>query len=121
MRPRILIVEDQLEILDITSRFLTKQGFEVIALSEGKPAYAKVLTARPDIILLDMMLEDTTGLEVCQAIKSNPELHSIPVLLATGNANIEDEITDEHLKPDGYILKPFDIEDLIEQIKKMLS
>src|SRR3989338_7366767 len=118
-KKRILIIDDSKEIVELTKHLLEARGYEVVFSLQGNIAPATAVKCQPDLILLDMILEDKTGLELCAEIKTNPQTENIPVIITTGQLEPEEKIPD-NLKPDDYLVKPFELEELLEKIKKLI-
>ena len=120
MAHKLLIVDDEPDILRLMVLALTKRNFDVITAADGQEALEVMRRASPDLVLLDIMLPKLTGDQVCTTIKVDPELNQIPVILFTADS---DTVTAEKAKQYGatdYIIKPFDTEKLIEKINHAL-
>ncbi|OEU57841.1 MAG: two-component system response regulator [Desulfuromonadales bacterium C00003096] len=116
----ILIVEDEESLLRLASILLISKGYDVIGASNGQQALDAVLTHRPDLVLLDIMLPEIDGFEVCSRIKSNPETEEIPVIMVTAKKTGEDMARGEAVGADWYITKPFKSAMVIETIQRFL-
>ena len=123
MRERILLVEDEQSILEIMQKVLESHGYRVNFLTRGAKALEFIAVELPDLVVLDMLLPDKNGDQICHEIKSNPTLKNIPVLMTTGfpQEDIEANATVEYLRPNAYLRKPFTIEDLMAKIRELLS
>ena len=117
---RILIVEDEPDILNLLAFNLENSGFEVIKAEDGYEALDKVRKETPDLILLDLMLPRLDGLEVCKRIKENPGTRAIPILMLTAKGEEGDRINGLELGADDYVTKPFSPRELILRIKAVL-
>ncbi len=103
----ILIVDDEPDIVDILTILLKKKGYEVSAAYSAKQCFEILENRRPDIILLDIMMPDMDGVEICNEIKSNSETKDIPVVMVTVKSAEEDIVRSfKEAKCDGYIVKP---------------
>ena len=120
MKKTILIVDDSKDIAELTQRLLENRGFSVVSITEGNRTLAVSKEKKPDLILLDMLLEDKTGLEICHELKTDPVTKNIPVILATGNVQPAETGT-KFIAPDSYLIKPFEIEELLGQINKFTT
>ena len=122
-KKKILIIEDSNDILEVTTRILAARGYEPIPLNSGREALVQIQQHHPDLVICDMFLEDDSGLDICQLMKSNPQTSSIPILLTTGHDNIQEfaEKNKQLHQPDAYLCKPFEIEDLLEKISVLLN
>lgn len=117
---RILIVEDEPDILNLLAFNLENSGFEVIKAEDGYEALEKVRRESPDLVLLDLMLPKMDGLTVCRRIKENPGTRHLPVLMLTAKGEEGDKITGLELGADDYVTKPFSPRELILRIKAVL-
>ena len=117
---KILIVEDEESLLRLESILLTSKGYDVIGASNGQEALDAILVQRPDLVLLDIMLPEIDGFEVCSRIKSNPETEGIPVIMVTAKKTGEDMARGESVGADWYITKPFKSAMVIETIQRFL-
>lgn len=120
-KKKVLIVEDEESLLKLESILLTSKGFEVKGVSNGKAALEYLEEEKPDLILLDIMLPEIDGFEVCQRIKSNPETKSIPVIMLTAKKSREDMARGELVGADWYITKPFKSAMVIETIQRFVA
>lgn len=118
---KILIVEDEESLLRLESILLTSKGYEVIGARNGRQALEAVQAERPDLVLLDIMLPEIDGFEVCRQIKSNPETGQIPVIMVTAKKAGDDMTRGEEVGADWYITKPFKSAMVIETIQRFLS
>jgi CheY-like chemotaxis protein len=117
----ILIVEDDPDIIHLITRSLDEQIFKILQAESGTQALDMLEKTHPDLILLDIMMPDIDGFQVCQKIKQNPETKAIPVVILSVRNNDEDFERGKQVGADGYFTKPFDPFKLGEDIKKILS
>ncbi|OHB33125.1 MAG: two-component system response regulator [Desulfuromonadaceae bacterium GWC2_58_13] len=120
-KKKILIVEDEESLLKLESILLISKGFEVKGVSNGRAALEAVAEEKPDLILLDIMLPEIDGFEVCRRIKSDPSTRHIPVVMLTAKKSREDMVRGEKVGADWYITKPFKSAMVIETIQRFLS
>ena len=120
-KQKILIVEDEESLLKLESILLTSKGYDVRGFSNGQQALDAIQEERPDLVLLDIMLPEIDGFEVCQRIKDNPETKDIPVIMLTAKKSREDMARGEKVGADWYITKPFKSAMVIETIQRFLS
>lgn len=113
---KILIVDDEPAIVDLLKINLELEGFETIYCHSGKEAVKYAQSANPDLILLDIMLPDLDGFEVCKAIQDL----NIPIIMLTAKNDIKDKLYGLELGADDYITKPFDGRELIARVKTIL-
>ncbi len=120
MAKRILAVDDNPAILDALNEILSFEGYDVITLSDGNAIFEAIADVHPDLILLDVMLDDLDGREICQAIKDNKNTSHIPVILVSATHDLQDFLHTSGA-PDDFIAKPFDIHYLLRKIDTQLS
>ena len=114
MGKRILIVEDEYSINDILSIALKKEGYEIKAVYDGKTALSVIDSFGPDLVLLDLMLPDMDGFDICREIASK-----YYVIMLTARDNFIDKIIGLELGADDYITKPFEVKEIISRIKAL--
>lgn len=118
MKDKILIVEDEKPILTGLMDFLESEGFEVFAAEDGEVALRKYQLNKPDLILLDIMIPEKSGYEVCKEIRKSDPL--VPILMLTAKGQEVDKVVGLELGADDYIVKPFGIHELLSRIKAAL-
>lgn len=116
MRENILIIEDNKDISEILRFALIKEGYKVKVNPNGLEAEDEIKAFNPDLILLDIMLNDTDGFSVCRKISS----YKIPIIMLTARVDIMDKILRLELGADDYITKPFDIREVVTRIRVSL-
>lgn len=114
---KILIVDDEKNILDIVDAYLAAQNFQVFRAVTGKEALQKSETIQPDLIVLDLMLPDLSGLDVCKKIR---ESSLVPIIMLTAKTSEKDVLTGLNLGADDYIRKPFSPKELVARIHTVL-
>src|SRR5260370_7278742 len=114
---KIALFEDDADLYALLKYNLEKEGLAVVGLQTGRGAVDLCRRERPDLILLDIMLPDSDGLEICKGIRRNPELAHIPVIFLTARASETDRIVGLELGANDYIVKPFFIRELIAHLK----
>lgn len=120
-RKRILFVEDEMDLLEMVSFRLEQKGYEIITATNGKEGLDKARKEKPDLILLDLMLPEKSGYEVCRTLKSDTQTKVIPIIILTARASIAEEQLCYECGTDDYITKPFVPDDLVTRIKKLLK
>jgi len=120
MRKRILVVDDEPDILELVRFNLEKEGFEVKTVQNGEEALRWVNRHAPDCIILDLMLPGLNGLEVCKRIKGSDSLGSIPILMLTAKAEETDMVIGLEIGADDYITKPFSPKVLVARVRAAL-
>lgn len=121
MREKILVVDDEPDILDLVEWTLTSEDFEVVTAKDGLEALEKVRTTHPDLILLDLSMPGMDGFEVMEVLRSTPETADIPVIILTARAQITDKLRGLSSGADDYITKPFELDTLVSRILSLLS
>lgn len=117
----ILIVDDEIDLLALLAYNLKKEGFGVESATTGKEAVQKARLLVPNLIILDLMLPDLSGLEVCKILKSGRDTEFIPIIMLTAKVEERDRIVGLELGADDYITKPFSPRELILRIKAVLK
>lgn len=117
LKRRILVVDDEEDMLDLIREPLLREGFEVLTALSGRDALKIIRSQTPDLVLLDLMLPDLDGLEVCRQMKWDPVTARIPVLMVTGKSDEADVVLGLGLGAEDYVTKPFRIKELIARIK----
>lgn len=120
---RILIVEDEPELLEPLEYSLRKAGFETFAAADGLNACRMVGSCQPELILLDIMLPDLDGWEVCRMIRSHPDdrLASIPIIMMTALATADHKFKGLELGADSYLTKPYSMKEVILQVRNLVA
>ena len=118
---KILVVDDSYETLSLLGNLLTKESFNVIPASNGDQAIAIALGKKPDLILLDVMMEGKNGFEVCSEIKQHTELMNIPIIFLTGQTDSDDIIKGLSCGAVDFISKPFKQSELLARIRTHLK
>lgn len=114
---KIALVEDDADLYALVKYNLEKEGFSVVGMQTGRGVLDLCRRERPDLVLLDIMLPDSDGLEICKGIRQHPELAHIPVIFLTARASETDRIVGLELGANDYIVKPFFIRELIARVK----
>jgi DNA-binding response OmpR family regulator len=118
---KILIVEDEESLLKLESILLSSKGYSVTGVMDGNSALEEVIANKPDLVVLDIMLPEMDGFEVCKRIKENPETSAIPVVMLTAKKSSLDYSRGIQVGADAYITKPFKSAQVIEVIEGLLS
>jgi two-component system alkaline phosphatase synthesis response regulator PhoP len=120
IKKKILAVDDEKNIVELIRMNLERSGFQVIPAYTGKEAIIKTMDLDPDLILLDLMLPDIDGFEVCRTIKLNEKTKDIPIIMITAKSEEADKVIGLGLGADDYVTKPFGIRELEARIKTVL-
>lgn len=118
---RILAVDDNEDILEIMKLILEDFGYEVTTLADGTLIFDVIDSAHPDLILLDVMLGNADGRELCKQIKLKKETHDIPVILVSASHQVAERLSLNNGAPDDFLAKPFDINDLLEKVESHMA
>lgn len=120
MAQRILLVEDESDLVDLLSYNLSREGYVVDIATTGTIALERLKERRPDLVLLDLMLPDVSGTEICRRLKGAGETRDIPVVMVTARGEEIDRIVGLELGADDYVTKPFSVRELMLRIKAIL-
>ena len=115
---RVLVVDDDRALRDALRRALTLGGYEVVAAEGGREGLERVRTTRPDVVVLDVLMPDVDGLEVCQRLRADGD--RTPVLMLTARDAVDDRIAGLDAGADDYLVKPFDIEELKARVRALI-
>ncbi len=120
-KPRVLIVEDEPHILLSLEVLLDRAGYDTASATDGEAGLSLIRRLRPDVILLDIMMPERNGYEVCRAVKSDPELRSIPVIMLTAKAQEVEVLKGLALGASAYVAKPFGNAEVLEAVRAALE
>jgi DNA-binding response OmpR family regulator len=120
MNELIAIIDDEPDILELVSLHLTRAGFSVREFADADRFNAFIQTSTPDLIVLDLMLPDTDGLELCKLLKRKDAFAGIPIIMLTAKGEETDKILGLELGADDYITKPFSPKELVARVKAVL-
>lgn len=115
--PKVLIVDDEPHIMELGKLYLEREGFQVEGVGTGREAIAKQASSKPDLIILDLMLPDIDGFEVCKQIRARSD---VPILMLTARKEDVDKIVGLELGADDYFTKPFNPRELVARVKAIL-
>ena len=118
--PAILIVDDERDLLAVLEFNLRQAGFETLLAASGAEALAQLRRRVPDLVLLDLMLPDLSGTEVCRAVKSDPRTRHVPVMMLTAKGEEVDKVVGFELGAEDYVTKPFSVRELVLRVKALL-
>jgi DNA-binding response OmpR family regulator len=121
MKPKILVVDDEPDALEILGFKLKEAGFAPIVAKDGARAIVVARDERPALIVLDLMLPGVDGLEVCKILRHDPATAMIPIIMLTARAAEMDRVLGLELGADDYVTKPFSPRELVLRIKKLLA
>lgn len=121
MQATILIVEDEEDIASLIAHHVEGAGFNVMVAYNGAAAFKEIDKQLPDLILLDLMLPDMDGTEICKILKQKPATKDIPIIMVTAKAEEVDRIVGLELGADDYVVKPFNTRELVLRVKGVLK
>ncbi len=114
---KILVVDDEKKIVDIVKAYLEKEGYQVIFAYDGKTALEIAKNQSPDLIVLDLMLPEVSGWDVCRALRKTSE---VPIIMLTAREEVSDKIVGLELGADDYVTKPFSASELVSRVRAVL-
>jgi len=118
---RILIVDDEPNIVISLEYLMKKEGFQVAVATNGEAALQQATGFAPDLILLDIMMPKKSGFEICQALRADPALAAVKIIILTAKGRETEIAKGLALGADAYITKPFSTKDLVLRIKSLLA
>jgi len=120
-KTKILVVDDEPNLLRLISYSFAVEGYDVITAERGSDALKKARMEQPDVIVLDVMLPDMNGLEVCRQLRANRETAHLPIMILSIRSEIQDKIRGFKAGADGYLTKPVDSDELVARIEALLE
>jgi DNA-binding response OmpR family regulator len=114
---RILLVEDDRDIAELVERYLQKAGFSTEVLSSGRDALKALAERPPDLLILDLMLPQVDGLEICRVARGNSRTAAIPIIMLTARVDESERIVGLEIGADDYIAKPFSPNELVARVR----
>lgn len=120
-KKKILIIDDDKAVLESLRRLLELHSYEVLAVQESGEAFSKTKSFNPDVILLDLLMPRLGGLEICEMLNSDKETRGIPIIVVSALDKEADIKKAYHLGVVGYIIKPYDLNKLLQEINKAIA
>lgn len=117
---KILVVDDEADIVELVEYNLKKEGFETDSAYDGEAALQKIRSGSYDLVVLDLMLPGVQGLEICKMIRNTKELAGLPVIMLTAKSEEVDRIVGLEMGADDYVVKPFSPRELVARVKALL-
>lgn len=117
---RILVVEDEPKIAQIVTAYLERDGYKVLQASNGQRALELARADLPDLIVLDLMLPQISGWDVCRELRRNPRTARVPIIMATARDEVSDRIVGLEIGADDYLIKPYNPKELIARVHALL-
>ena len=121
MAKRILIVDDEVQLVEMVKMRLEAAGYEIISAYDGQEGFDKAKKDRPDLIILDLMLPKMDGYKVCGLLKNDARYSKIPIIMFTARVQEEDVRLGKDLGAEEYMTKPFEPKILLSKIKELLG
>lgn len=119
--PRILVVEDEDNIATALEFLIMREGYDHDRVANGAEALPRIRDTRPDLVLLDVMLPEVSGYEICEGIRTDPALSAVKVLMMTARGSAVERRKGMELGADGFISKPFELKDLRAEVRRLLA
>jgi two-component system phosphate regulon response regulator PhoB len=119
-KPKILVVDDEPDAVELVEFNLKSNGFDVVSAADGEEAIEKARALLPDLIILDIMLPEVDGTEVCKILRRDQRTQGIPIIMLTAKAAEIDRVLGLELGADDYVTKPFSPRELVLRVKKLL-
>jgi phosphate regulon transcriptional regulator PhoB len=116
----VLVADDDKDITDLVNYNLTREGFSVLVAYDGLEALEIARKKRPDIVILDWMMPEMDGLEVCRRLRQHPDTGSIPIIMLTAKSDTLDKVLGLEMGADDYLTKPFHIRELLARVRAIL-
>ena len=120
MATRVLVVEDNRDIAELVGRYLSKAGYATDIVASGREALQTIADRPPDLLILDLMLPEVDGLEICRAVRLNEKTAATPIIMLTARAEESDRIVGVELGADDYVAKPFSPNELVARVRALL-
>jgi len=120
-KTKILVIDDEVDIVDTVSFMLRSRGYDVITASDGGEGLTKAMVEHPNLILLDIIMPVMDGFEVCFKLKRDKDARKIPVIMITARGDNEAVVKARSAGADDYIVKPFSLPTLISKINKLIA
>lgn len=118
---KILVIDDEAEVVSLLQQYLENAGYEVIATQSGPVGLALAVSQKPDLIILDIIMPEIDGLTVLKDLRSENYTCQVPVILLTAKGRTEDILEAEKYRPTDYVIKPVQLSYLLGLIKKYLD
>lgn len=120
MAAKVLVIEDEEPIAQLLAYNLEKEGFHVSVAGDGEDALVALEEDRPDIVLLDWMLPNVSGIEICRQMRARPNTRETPVIMLTARGEEEDRVRGLDVGADDYVTKPFSMSELVARMRAVL-
>lgn len=113
MSKKVLVVDDDPVVRILVNEFLTSQGYQVNVVENGEACIAQMSGLRPDIVMLDLLMPDMSGIEVMRRLRSNPSTATVPILMMSSDPDTRAVANSHNVSADGYVTKPFGMKEIL--------
>lgn len=120
-KKRVLVVEDEDNIAIALDYLMTREGYDHDRIATGGAALDHIRRTHPDLVLLDVMLPEVSGFEICQSVRLDPSLSDVKILMMTARGSAIERRKGLALGADGFIAKPFELKELREEVRRLLG
>jgi DNA-binding response OmpR family regulator len=120
MATRILVVEDDPDIAELVARYLERDGYQVDRVASGREGLDRIVAKPPALVILDVMLPEVNGLEICRLVRGNEKTAGVPIIMLTARAEESERIVGLEVGADDYIAKPFSPNELVARVRALL-
>lgn len=120
-KPKVLVVEDEDNIALALDFLMTREGYDHDRIANGAEALARIRATHPDLVLLDVMLPEISGYEICQSMRLDPALADVKILMMTARGSAIERRKGMALGADGFIAKPFELKELRDELRRLLG
>jgi DNA-binding response OmpR family regulator len=120
-RHRVLVIEDEDNIAVALDYVLMREGYDHDRIASGGEALSRIRSSHPDLVLLDVMLPDVSGYEICQDVRLDPTLSDVKILMMTARGSAIERRKGLALGADGFISKPFELSELRQEVRRLLQ
>ncbi len=117
---RILVVDDEAQVRALCAHALTEEGFQVLVARNGHDALQRANETTPSLAIIDVMMPEMDGIELCRSFRSSPKFSNLPILFLTAKGDITDKAAGYAVGADDYLTKPFDIRELVMRVRALL-
>jgi two-component system phosphate regulon response regulator PhoB len=121
LQPRVLVVEDEDNIATALEFLILREGYGHDRVASGAEALPRIHATHPDLVLLDVMLPEVSGYEICESIRTDPTLGAVKVLMMTARGSAAERQKGLDRGADGFIAKPFELQDLRDEVRRLLA
>ena len=120
-KPKVLVIEDEDNIALALDFLMTREGYAPDRIANGGEAMARIRETHPDLVLLDVMLPEISGYEICQSMRMDPSLSDVKILMMTARGSAIERRKGIALGADGFIAKPFELKELRDEVRRLLG